>query len=100
MEERTWLKEKCSYFNDNYLEYLAKFRFRPAEQVLLSFSGGEDDDDYGDLEIEIKGTWAETILYEIPLLALTSEAFFRLVEKEWNHEGQEGRNFSDGNQEA
>ena len=64
---------------------------RPKEQVRLAFKPVGEDLEYGDLHIAIKGLWIETIAYEIPLLALTSEAYFKFCNKDWNHDGQEER---------
>jgi nicotinate phosphoribosyltransferase len=44
----------------------------------------------GQIEIEVEGLWAETILYEVPLMAILSESYFKTVDVDWNMEGQEG----------
>lgn len=52
--------------------------------------------DIGDVAMEIKGSWAGTILYEIPMLALTSEAYFRYMDTDWSYDGQEEAAFDKG----
>jgi nicotinate phosphoribosyltransferase len=54
------------------------------------------DTDVGEFKMEIKGLWVETILYEIPLLALTSEAYFRFVDTDWTYDGQEEKAYDKG----
>jgi nicotinate phosphoribosyltransferase len=66
---------------------------RPKEQVKLCFTPTLDGSLEGDLQIAIKGLWIETIVYEIPLLALTSEAYFKFCNKDWDHDGQEEKAF-------
>jgi len=39
----------------------------------------------------VKGRWLDTILYEIPLLALVSESYFKFCDTDWDHEGQVDR---------
>lgn len=84
------MKAKCPYFKDVYIDYLRTFRFRPTEQVAIAFVPSSTDPDLGQIEIEIHGLWVETILYEVPLMAALSEAFFRTVDVDWSLDGQEG----------
>lgn len=70
---------------------MSSFQLRPSEQVRLSFHPTKDtgaDGDVGDVAIHTTGLWVETILYEIPLLALISEAYFKFIDRDWNHDGQ------------
>lgn len=93
-EELKFLQKECKFLSAEYLDYLQKFRLRPNEQVKLSFENVEGG--YGDLHMLTKGLWVETILYEIPLLALTSEAYFKFVDKDWSHDGQEEMAYQKG----
>lgn len=87
--ERDWLKNTCPYFHGAYLDYLKQYRFKP-DQVSIRFIPSEHNPDRGDLEIEAAGPWLDTILWEVPLMACLSELYFRLVDTDWNYEGQEG----------
>jgi nicotinate phosphoribosyltransferase len=89
--ELQFLKKVCTYLNPTYLHYLVNFRFRPKEQIQLSFMPEEEsdsDDVHGEISLMTKGLWVETILYEIPLLALVSEAYFKFCDRDWVYDGQ------------
>jgi nicotinate phosphoribosyltransferase len=92
-EEYRYLETHCPYLNGTYLKFLQELRLRPREQVKLTFHAVGDDtgsnSDLGDVDMQISGKWVETILYEIPVLALTSEAYFKFMDKDWNYSDQE-----------
>lgn len=87
-EERQWLETRCPYFRKEYLDRLAEFQFRPKEQVELRFVPDKDDAETGDIEIGVKGKWSDVILYEVPLMSIVSETYFRTVDTEWTMRGQ------------
>ncbi|KAI6082470.1 nicotinate phosphoribosyltransferase [Hypoxylon rubiginosum] len=101
-DELRYLQTHCKYLSPPYLEFLKEFRLKPREQLNPSFhpvgpdTGAEDE--LGDIHIDIKGKWVDTILYEIPLLALTSEAYFKFMDTDWNYDGQEEKAYSKGMQ--
>ncbi|PGH28058.1 nicotinate phosphoribosyltransferase [Polytolypa hystricis UAMH7299] len=98
-EELEFLKRRCPYLNNAYLRYLSTFRFKPSEQIEISFTPVQDtwsESDIGDVKLKITGLWVETILYEIPLLALTSMAYFKWCDRDWDYEGQEESAFQKG----
>jgi nicotinate phosphoribosyltransferase len=85
--------------NKPYLDFLKEFRLNPREQILATFTPEKDtgsDDDIGNVNLVVKGLWVETILYEIPLLALTSEAYFRFIDTDWTYDGQEENAYAKG----
>jgi nicotinate phosphoribosyltransferase len=84
-EEIAWLRKKCTYLPDHYLDFLQSFRVYPQKQVTLEWS-----EDKPAISIIMQGRWIDTILYEIPILALVSEAYFRFVDKDWDYVGQYG----------
>jgi nicotinate phosphoribosyltransferase len=98
-DELRFLQSTCTYLNKEYLDFLKDFRLNPREQVIASFTAKNDtgsDDDIGEVNLVIKGSWVETILYEIPLLALTSEAYFRFIDTDWTYDGQEEQAYAKG----
>jgi nicotinate phosphoribosyltransferase len=84
-EEIAWLRKKCAYLPDHYLDFLQSFKVYPQKQVTLEWSV-----DKPAVSIIMQGRWIDTILYEIPILALVSEAYFRFVDKDWDYVGQYG----------
>lgn len=68
-EEKDKLRVACPYFSEEYLDFLSNIKLHPDEQVKLTFvpKGAEG---LGEIECEIKGIWKETILYEVPILAI------------------------------
>lgn len=89
--EVEWLKKTCPYLSEEYLEWLKGFHLTPDQHIDISLkpdSDADDDSVPGQVSLSIRGPWVETILYEIPLLALISEAYFKFVDRDWNHDGQ------------
>lgn len=98
-QELEYLRNTCPYFNETYLQFLSSFRLQPSKQVRVSFTPLNDTgsrNDVGDLHMDIGGRWLETILYEIPLLALTSEAYFKFCDRDWSYKHQEERAYNKG----
>ncbi|KAI1081879.1 nicotinate phosphoribosyltransferase [Whalleya microplaca] len=99
-DELRFLQTHCKYLSPAYLDFLKEFRLKPREQLVPTFQPvGEDtgaEDELGDIHIEIRGKWVDTILYEIPLLALTSEAYFKFMDRDWNYDGQEDKAYGKG----
>ncbi|KAK0554592.1 nicotinate phosphoribosyltransferase [Tilletia horrida] len=89
-DEAAFLRSKCPYFTPDFLSWLQhEFRLRPETQVQVRFVpdaalGSKDGQEWGQLEIETHGTWAETILYEVPLMAIISEVYFQTIDTQWD----------------
>ncbi|KAL8934905.1 MAG: hypothetical protein Q9216_005678 [Gyalolechia sp. 2 TL-2023] len=98
-EELDYLQETCPYFSQTYLQFLTSFRLQPSKQVHATFTPRKDtgsQDDEGDVQLDIEGRWLDTILYEIPLLALTSEAYFKFCDQDWTYKHQESQAYDKG----
>jgi nicotinate phosphoribosyltransferase len=83
---RSELRELCSLrFREEELAYLRGLRFMKSDFVdflglfqfnerFVQLGPGEKP---GEIDITIRGPWLHTILYEIPILAIVSELYFR-----------------------
>jgi nicotinate phosphoribosyltransferase len=59
------------FLKSDFVDFLALFHFN---EKYISIEPGAVP---GEIEIAIRGPWLHTILYEIPVLAIVSEAYFR-----------------------
>ena len=69
--EKEFLKKNCPYLNLPYLDFLEGYRYDPSE-VHIEQHGT-------DLQVTVEGYWYRTILWEVPLLSVISELFYKLT---------------------
>ncbi len=74
-EEREFLAT-LPFFQPAFLDHLQQFRLDP-NAVTLELKDGQ-------LQLEINGRWQDSILYEVPLMALISQSYFELVDTQWD----------------
>jgi len=86
-EEYIYMKNTFPYLTSGYIEYLKNFRFNP-NQVKIKLT--EDNN----LELEIKGPWIETILFEVPLMAIISELYFKIIDIDWGYKQQKEKAYN------
>ncbi len=70
-DEKEFFQKNCPYLDPTYLDFLAGYRFDPSELGVIQNGG--------DLQISIEGYWYRTILWEVPLMALISELYFKMT---------------------
>jgi nicotinate phosphoribosyltransferase len=67
--ELTYLRS-MRFIKSDFVDFLGLFRLNEKYVSIVPLPSGE-------LEISIKGPWLHTILFEIPLLAIVNEVYFR-----------------------
>ena len=72
--EKEFLKKNCPYLNLPYLDFLEGYHYDPSE-VKINQIGN-------DLEVTVEGLWYRTILWEVPLLSLISELYYKMNDLE------------------
>lgn len=68
-KEKAFLQERCYFLTPVYLDFLSTYQYNPGE-VTVQQQGKN-------LSIAINGPWYRTILWEVPLMAIISEAYFK-----------------------
>jgi len=71
-DEKEWLSEKCYYLDPTYLDFLDGYRYDSTEVGIIQTDG--------ELKVSINGPWYRTILWEVPLMALISELYFKMTD--------------------
>ncbi|WP_432710411.1 nicotinate phosphoribosyltransferase [Pedobacter sp.] len=70
VKEKQFLQENCPYLDPVYLDFLEGYHFNP-EEVNIEQHGDQ-------LEVHIEGLWYRTILWEVPLMSMISELYYKL----------------------
>lgn len=68
-EEKKFLQVTCPYLDPLYLDFLEGYRYNP-EEVHIQQVGDN-------LIVKVEGLWYRSILWEIPLLSLISELYYK-----------------------
>lgn len=66
------------FIRPDFINYLRGFKLNAAD-VQVAFENGQ-------LVMWIEGTWVDTILWEVPLMAIVSETYFALVDTNWTND--------------
>ncbi|KAK4686257.1 nicotinate phosphoribosyltransferase, partial [Tremellales sp. Uapishka_1] len=84
-EERVALAKACPYFPQSYLDYLSEISLDPQSQVALKFlsKSTEGEIELGEIECVIEGVWRDCILYEVPVMSIISEGYFKYTDTDW-----------------
>ncbi|PQL91001.1 nicotinate phosphoribosyltransferase [Apibacter adventoris] len=69
-EEKNFIIKKCYYLDPYFIDFLEGYRYNP-DEVHISQNGG-------DLNLYVEGFWYRTVLWEVPLMALISEIYFKM----------------------
>lgn len=72
--EKDFLITKCNYLPPTYVDFLEGYRYNPNE-VSIQQNGS-------DVTVSVSGYWYRTILWEVPLLFLISELFYKLTDQQ------------------
>lgn len=72
-KEVDYVSENLDFLKDNYIQFLAHYQFNPDEVKVQNVNG--------DLKIRIEGLWYRTVFWEVPLLAIVNELYFRGLNK-------------------
>jgi nicotinate phosphoribosyltransferase len=72
-DEKKYLQITCPYLDPLYLDFLEGYRYDPAE-VVITQQGDQ-------LQVQVEGPWYRTILWEVPLMFLICELYYR--QSEW-----------------
>ena len=68
--EKQYVAKRCYFFDPVFIDFLEGYRFNPSE-VSIEQNGGE-------LKVIVEGYWYRTVLWEVPLLAMISELYFKM----------------------
>lgn len=70
-EMETYIRKQCYFFDPVFVDFLKGYRFNPNE-VCVKQAGGK-------LDVTIEGYWYRTVLWEVPLMAIICELYYKMI---------------------
>ena len=70
-DEKQFLTKNCPYLAPTYLDFLQGFRYDPNEVII--------EQNASDLSVTIEGYWYRTILWEVPIMFLICELYYKIT---------------------
>lgn len=70
-DEREFFIQRCYYLDPTYIDFLSGYQYNPSEVEIIQKGN--------DLQVEIKGYWYRTVLWEVSLMAIISELYFNMT---------------------
>jgi nicotinate phosphoribosyltransferase len=70
-EEKQFIEKRCYFFDPVFIDFLEGYRYNPDEVRIKQ--------EAGNLEILVEGYWYRTVLWEVPLMSIISELFFKMT---------------------
>lgn len=79
VDEYNFLKRELPFLTPDFLDFLTNFKF---DSKYIHFSYDELNNE---LNLIIEGPWLQTILFEVPVLAIINEVFFKHYTKDFEN---------------
>lgn len=73
-QEKRFFATTCPYIDPTYFDFLQGYRYDP-DEVHIEQHGGE-------LSVRIEGYWYRTILWEVPIMSLICELYYRMTNQQ------------------
>lgn len=76
-DEKEFFMSKCqSYLPNWFFDFIEGYSYDPNEVFIFM--------ENGNLKVKIEGYWWRTILWEVPLMAIISELYFEMTQKDYD----------------
>jgi nicotinate phosphoribosyltransferase len=69
--EKCFIEKRCYFFDPVFIDFLEGYRYNPNEVTIKQ--------DGGNLSVSIEGYWYRSVLWEVPLMAIISELYFKMM---------------------
>ena len=73
-QEKQFITKRCYFFDPVFIDFLEGYTYNP-EEIIINQTNGQ-------LNVAVEGYWYRTVLWEVPLMAIISELYFKMTGKQ------------------